>query len=113
MNLSELKQKSIVKLQKIATEMGIEGVSRSRKQDIIFSILKAHAKNGESIYGVGVLEILQDGLVSCAHRTVPTWPARMTFMSHPARFGDLPCVPATCWQVKFAHPRTANAILLY
>ena len=41
--------------------MGIEGVSRSRKQDIIFSILKAHAKTGESIYGVGVLEILQDG----------------------------------------------------
>jgi transcription termination factor Rho len=61
MNLSELKQKPIVELQDIATEMGLEGVSRSRKQDIIFSILKAHAKNGESIYGVGVLEILQDG----------------------------------------------------
>ena len=41
--------------------MGIEGISRSRRQDIIFSILKAHAKTGESIYGVGVLEILQDG----------------------------------------------------
>jgi len=61
MNLSELKQKPIAKLQDIADEMGIEGVSRSRKQDIIFSILKAHAKTGESIYGVGVLEILQDG----------------------------------------------------
>ena len=61
MNLSELKQKPIVELQNIANEMGLEGVARSRKQDIIFSILKAHAKNGESIYGVGVLEILQDG----------------------------------------------------
>ena len=61
MNLSELKQKSIVELQALANEMGLEGVARSRKQDIIFSILKAHAKNGESIYGVGVLEILQDG----------------------------------------------------
>jgi transcription termination factor Rho len=61
MNLSELKQKSIVELQELATEMGLEGVARSRKQDVIFSILKAHAKNGESIYGVGVLEILQDG----------------------------------------------------
>jgi len=61
MNLSELKQKPIAKLQDIADEMGIEGVSRSRKQDIIFAILKAHAKTGESIYGVGVLEILQDG----------------------------------------------------
>jgi transcription termination factor Rho len=61
MNLSELKQKPIVELQSIADEMGLEGVARSRKQDVIFSILKAHAKNGESIYGVGVLEILQDG----------------------------------------------------
>ena len=48
-------------MQSIANEMGLEGVSRARKQDVIFSILKAHAKNGESIYGVGVLEILQDG----------------------------------------------------
>jgi transcription termination factor Rho len=61
MNLSELKQKSIVELQALAIEMGLDGVARSRKQDVIFSILKAHAKNGESIYGVGVLEILQDG----------------------------------------------------
>ena len=61
MNLSDLKQKSIVELQGLANEMGLEGVARSRKQDVIFSILKAHAKNGESIYGEGVLEILQDG----------------------------------------------------
>jgi transcription termination factor Rho len=61
MNLSDLKQKPIVELQKIADEMGLEGVARSRKQDVIFAILKAHAKTGESIYGVGVLEILQDG----------------------------------------------------
>jgi transcription termination factor Rho len=36
-------------------------MARSRKQDIIFSILKRHAKSGEDIYGDGVLEILQDG----------------------------------------------------
>jgi transcription termination factor Rho len=41
--------------------MGIEGTARSRKQDIIFSILKSHAKKGEDIFGNGVLEILQDG----------------------------------------------------
>ena len=61
MNLTELKQKPIVELQTLANDMGLEGVARSRKQDVIFSILKAHAKNGESIYGEGVLEILQDG----------------------------------------------------
>ena len=61
MNLTELKQKPISKLQEIADEMGLEGVARSRKQDIIFSILKARAKKGEDIFGGGVLEILQDG----------------------------------------------------
>jgi transcription termination factor Rho len=61
MNLTDLKQKPISKLQEIADEMGLEGVARSRKQDMIFSILKAHAKTGEAIFGNGVLEILQDG----------------------------------------------------
>jgi transcription termination factor Rho len=61
MNLSELKLKPAAELIEIAQEMGIEGTARSRKQDIIFSILKSHAKKGEDIFGNGVLEILQDG----------------------------------------------------
>ena len=61
MNLSELKLKPASELIVIAQEMGIEGTARSRKQDIIFSILKSHAKKGEDIFGNGVLEILQDG----------------------------------------------------
>lgn len=61
MNLTELKQKSAAELVAMAQEMKVEGMARSRKQDIIFAILKAHAKSGEDIYGDGVLEILQDG----------------------------------------------------
>lgn len=61
MNLTELKQQPIADLVTTAHEMGLENVSRTRKQDIIFVILKKHAKNGEDIYGDGVLEILQDG----------------------------------------------------
>jgi len=61
MNLTDLKQQPISKLLEIADEMSLENVARSRKQDIIFAILKAHAKSGESIFGNGVLEILQDG----------------------------------------------------
>lgn len=61
MNLTELKQKSVPELIDLAQEMGIDNVARSRKQDIIFAILKRHAKSGEDIYGDGVLEILQDG----------------------------------------------------
>lgn len=61
MNLTELKQKTVTELMDIANSMGIDSVARSRKQDIIFAILKTHAKSGEDIYGDGVLEILQDG----------------------------------------------------
>ncbi|OHV10487.1 transcription termination factor Rho [Kushneria phosphatilytica] len=61
MNLTELKQKSVPELLEVAQEMGIDNLARSRKQDIIFAILKKHAKSGEDIYGDGVLEILQDG----------------------------------------------------
>jgi transcription termination factor Rho len=61
MSLTDLKSKPIHELVKVAESMGLENLARSRKQDIIFSILKAHARNGENIYGDGVLEILQDG----------------------------------------------------
>ena len=61
MNLSELKQKPIDELLEMATSMGLENLARSRKQDIIFAMLKRHAKGGEDIYGEGVLEILPDG----------------------------------------------------
>jgi len=61
MNLSELKKKSPPDLLTMAADMGIENISRSRKQEVIFSILKSHAKSGEDIFGDGVLEILQDG----------------------------------------------------
>jgi transcription termination factor Rho len=61
MNLTELKQKTASELTELARTTGVEGMARARKQDIIFALLKAHAKNGEDIYGDGVLEILQDG----------------------------------------------------
>ena len=61
MNLTELKDQPVSELVTLAESMGLENMARSRKQDIIFSVLKAHAQNGEDIYGDGVLEILQDG----------------------------------------------------
>ena len=61
MNLSDLKKMPVPELSDLAQSMKIQGTGRSRKQDLIFAILKAHAKNGEDIYGGGVLEILQDG----------------------------------------------------
>ncbi|MBK14376.1 MAG: transcription termination factor Rho [Porticoccaceae bacterium] len=61
MNLSELKEKPIADLIGLAESLGLDNVARSRKQDIIFSLLKRHAKSGEDIYGNGLLEILPDG----------------------------------------------------
>ena len=61
MNLSELKQKPIDELLEMTASAGLDNLARSRKQDIIFALLKKHAKSGEDIYGDGVLEILPDG----------------------------------------------------
>jgi transcription termination factor Rho len=61
MNLTELKKMSMPELLELANSMKLENMGRSRKQDLIFAILKSHAKKGEDIYGDGVLEILQDG----------------------------------------------------
>lgn len=61
MNLSDLKQKSPQALLSLAEEMGLEDISRKRKQDLIFSILKATSRTGDTIEGDGVLELLPDG----------------------------------------------------
>ena len=61
MNLTELKKKKPTELIKVAASLGIDNMARAPKQSVIFSILKAHAKKGEDIFGDGVLEILQDG----------------------------------------------------
>jgi transcription termination factor Rho len=61
MKLTYLKNLPASELVEMGESLGLENLARSRKQDIIFSILKAHAKKGEDIYGDGTLEILQDG----------------------------------------------------
>lgn len=61
MNLTDLKKKPIEELLLIAESIGLENMGRHRKQDMIFTILKRHARSGEDISGEGVLEILQDG----------------------------------------------------
>jgi transcription termination factor Rho len=61
MNLTELKSRPAAGLVELGLTLGLEDLARHRKQEMIFAILKAHAKNDEDIYGDGVLEILQDG----------------------------------------------------
>ena len=61
MHLSEMKQLHVTQLVDLAVAAGIENASRLRKQDLIFAMLKSHAKKGESIFGDGTLEVLPDG----------------------------------------------------
>ena len=61
MQLSDLKILHVSKLLEMATELAIENANRMRKQELIYAILKAKAKNGETIYGDGTLEVLSDG----------------------------------------------------
>lgn len=60
-SLAELKNKSPTELAEIGRSLELDGIGRMRKQDQIFTVLKAYAKAGEDISGEGVVEILQDG----------------------------------------------------
>ncbi|MEN3972566.1 transcription termination factor Rho [Sphingomicrobium sp. XHP0235] len=61
MHLQELKDKAPAELVAMAEELGVEGASTLRKQDLMFSILKEHAEEGEQIMGMGTIEVLNDG----------------------------------------------------
>src|SRR3954451_11071160 len=60
-NLKELKEKRIPDLNRMAKELGIEGASNMRKQELIFAMLQAQSERGGVIFGEGVLETLPDG----------------------------------------------------
>jgi transcription termination factor Rho len=61
MKLSELKIKTPAELLDLAQSLGIENISRAKKQTLIFAILKYKAENDEEVLGDGVLDILQEG----------------------------------------------------
>ncbi|HLS50679.1 MAG TPA: transcription termination factor Rho [Burkholderiaceae bacterium] len=61
MHLSELKALHVSQLLEMAASLDIDNASRLRKQEIMFAIMKRRAKQGEQIFGDGVLEVLPDG----------------------------------------------------
>ncbi|WP_020677041.1 transcription termination factor Rho [Geopsychrobacter electrodiphilus] len=61
MNLKELKTRKMSDLIGLAKELKVEDIGGQRRQDLIFSILNATAKQKNEISGEGVLEILPDG----------------------------------------------------
>jgi len=61
LNLASLKDMSISELTHIAKEMGIEGATGLRKQELIFKVLAAQTEKSGLIFSEGVLETLPDG----------------------------------------------------
>jgi len=61
MNVVELKKMTVTDLQKCAKKLKLDSMSGSKKQDLIFKILQAQIEKDGSIYGEGVLEVLEDG----------------------------------------------------
>jgi transcription termination factor Rho len=61
MHLKELKKRAPAELVSMAEELGVEGASTMRRQDLMFAILKEVAEEGEEILGIGTIEVLQDG----------------------------------------------------
>ena len=61
MHLSDLKNLPVTELVEMAVANKIDGANRLRKQDLIFALLKTESRKGESIFGEGTLEVLQDG----------------------------------------------------
>ncbi|MCK9540564.1 MAG: transcription termination factor Rho [Novosphingobium sp.] len=61
MHLKELKKKTPAELVEMAEELGVEGASTLRRQDLMFAILKEVAEDGEEIMGLGTIEVLPDG----------------------------------------------------
>ena len=61
MHLNELKALHVSQLLEMAASLEIDNANRLRKQELMFAIMKKHAKKGEQIFGDGVLEVLPDG----------------------------------------------------
>ncbi|WP_338549608.1 transcription termination factor Rho [Roseovarius phycicola] len=61
LNLSDLKAHSAKDLLSMAEELEIENASTMRKGEMMFQILRERADEGWTVYGDGVLEVLQDG----------------------------------------------------
>lgn len=98
MSLIKLKKKNTSELSEIAKNLGINNIGRSKKQEIIFKILKKYLQNGEDIYSSGVLEILPDGFGFL----------RSLFSSYLAGHDDIYISPN---QIKYYNLRTGDEIV--
>ena len=74
MQLQDLKKKTPTELLTYAEELAVENAASLRTQDLMYAILKQLAETGTSLYGAGVLEVMQDGFgfLRSAEAVVPS-----------------------------------------
>lgn len=60
-SISELKEKTIDELMRLAKDLNVEGATGMKKQELIFAVLQAQVEKAGNVFGSGVLEILPDG----------------------------------------------------
>jgi transcription termination factor Rho len=101
LDLVELKDMSIQKLNQIAKELGVLGAAGLRKQELIFKILQTQAEKSGLIFSEGVLECLPDGF---GFLRAPEY----NYLPGP---GGLICEPAIQSPARFGLPKKASAIL--
>ncbi len=61
LDISKLKDMKITELNKLSRDLGVNGISGLKKQDLIFKVLQAQAEKEGLMFGEGVLEILPEG----------------------------------------------------
>ena len=75
-HIEELKEMKMGELSKLARDMGVQGVSGLKKQDLMFKILQAQAEKEGLMFGEGTLEILSEGFGFLRSSRRGRWRAR-------------------------------------
>jgi transcription termination factor Rho len=85
--------------------MEIEGANRMRKHDLIFAMLKAQAKKGESIFGEACSKCFPTASASCARPTRATSQAPTTSTSRRRRSAASTCTPGDTIEGEIRTPK--------
>ena len=110
MHLNDLKKKSPAELVAMAEELGVEGASTLRKQELMFSLLKVRAERGDEIMGLGTIEVLPDGFGFLRSPDSNYLAGPDDIYVAPNQVRKFGLGPATRSKARFAAPRTASAI---
>jgi transcription termination factor Rho len=110
MHLKDLKKKTPADLVSMAEELGVEGASTLRKQDLLFAILKVQAENGDQIMGLGTIEVLQDGFGFLRSPEANYLAGPDDIYVSPTRCASTACARAIPSKARSARPRMASAI---